>query len=340
MLGEFITLNHGAGGEEEEKLIKELFIGGFEARRVGNGVGIDAMDDSAIIPPTHKELVITTDGHTVDPIFFPGGDLGRLAICGAVNDVAVMGAEPIAILDSIICEEGFPIADLKRLVQSMNQSAKEAGVSIIAGDFKVMPRGSLDKVIIATTGVGFLKGGRVLDSQAQPGDKVILTSSVGDHGIALLSKREGLSFETELVSDVSPLNHTIGAAMEAGTIRAMKDCTRGGLSMALNNIAESSGVSIWIEQEAIPVKQTVEAASSMLGLDPLEITCEGAAVIVVDPQDAENVLAAVKATKYGKHAALIGEIREERPGMVLLATQVGGTRILRKPLGEPIPRVC
>lgn len=340
MKDEVVKLSHGAGGSTEDTLIHELFLKIFEKRQAGDGIALDALDDGASIRIGEHEVILSMDGHTVEPIFFPGGDLGKLAVCGAVNDTAVMGAEPVAILDSIIVEEGFPMDDLKRIVSSMNEAAKEAGVAIIGGDFKVMPKGSLDGMVISTTGVGLLRGKRVLDSQARPGDRVIVTGTVGDHGIALMSKREGLSFETQLVSDCAPIHETVKAAMDAGDVRAMKDCTRGGLAMALNEVAEKSGVSIWLDSDMIPVKDSVRAASDMLGLDPLEITCEGVAIMVVEPAKAEEVLAAVRATKYGKAAELIGEVREDRKGRVLMRTVVGGTRILRKPMGEPIPRVC
>lgn len=335
-----VKLSHGAGGSTEDTLIHELFLRVFEKRQARDGIALDALDDGASIKVGEYEVVLSTDGHTVEPIFFPGGDLGRLAVCGAVNDTAVMGAEPVAVLDSIIVEEGFPMKALERIVASMNEAALEAGVAIIAGDFKVMPKGSLDGMVISTTGVGLLKGERILDTRAEPGDKVIITGSVGDHGIALLSKREGISFETELISDVSPIYETIDAAMKAGEVKAMKDCTRGGIAMALNEIAAKSGVSIWLDSDKIPVKDSVQAASDMLGLDPLEVTCEGKAVLVVSAKDAESILRAIKETKYGQEASLIGEVKGEREGMVLLRTVVGGTRVLRKPISEPIPRVC
>jgi len=335
-----VKLSHGAGGSTEDTLINELFLKIFENRQARDGIALDALDDGASIRIGEYEVILTMDGHTVDPIFFPGGDLGRLAICGAVNDTAVMGAEPVAILDSIIVEEGFPMDDLKKIVGSMNSAAREAGVAIIPGDFKVMPKGSLDGMVLSTTGVGILKGKRVLDSQARPGDKVIVSGTVGDHGISLMSKREGLSFETELVSDCAPINETVKAAMEAGEVLCMKDCTRGGLAMALNEIASKSDVSIWIESGKVPILPSVRAASDMLGLDPLEVTCEGVAVMVVEPEKVDEILEAMRETKYGKDAEIIGEVREDRKGMVLLRTVVGGTRILRKPMGEPIPRVC
>ena len=340
MTDDVVKLSHGAGGSTEDTLIHELFLRIFEKRQARDGIALDALDDGASIKLGENEVILSIDGHTVDPIFFPGGDLGKLAICGAVNDTAVMGAEPVAILDSIIVEEGFPMEDLKKIVSSMNIAAKEANVAIIAGDFKVMPKKSLDKMVISTAGVGVLIGKRVLDSQAEPGDKIIITGTVGDHGIALLSKREGLSFETELVSDVSPIHETVMAAMRVGKVKAMKDCTRGGLAMALNDIAGKSGVSIWLDSGKIPIKNSVKAASDMLGLDPLEVTCEGKAVMVVASADSEKILEAIKQTKYGLDAEIIGEVNEDRKGMVLLRTVAGGTRILRKPLSEPIPRVC
>jgi len=339
--GEIIKLSHGAGGAYMDELIRRLFLEGFRLRKALDGVGLDALDDGASLRVGDREVVVSIDGHTVDPIFFPGGDLGRLAISGAVNDVAVMGARPVAILDAIIVEEGYSIEKLRRLVRSMNETAQEAGVAIISGDFKVMPRGHLDRVVITTCSIGLLEAGRrILDSGARPGDKVIITGPIGDHGIALMSAREGLEFETELRSDVAPIWCVVEAALRAGEVRAMKDPTRGGLSAALNAIAEKSGVSIWIDEDRVPIREEVKAASEMLGLDPYEVTCEGRAVIIVSPETAEDVLRAVRRTRYGGEAEIIGEVRGERPGYVLLRTMVGGTRVLRKPLGEPIPRVC
>jgi hydrogenase expression/formation protein HypE len=340
MIAETVKLSHGAGGATEETLIQQLFLRTFEKRQAADGISLDALDDGASIRVGGSEVVLSIDGHTVDPIFFPGGDLGRLAVCGAINDTSVMGAEPIAVLDAIIVEEGYPMESLRRIVESMNAAAREVDVAIIAGDFKVMPKGTLDGMVVSTTGVGILRGRRILDSQAKPGDAVIITGTVGDHGIALLSKREGLSFETELVSDVAPIYETIKAAMDAGEVHAMKDCTRGGVAMALNDIGYKSGKSIWMDASKIPVKPSVRAASEMLGLDPLEVTCEGKAIIIVEGRDAEPVLEAVRSTGYGRDAEIVGEVKEDRPGMVLLRTLVGGTRVLRKPLGEPIPRVC
>jgi hydrogenase expression/formation protein HypE len=338
---EVVKLAHGAGGTYMDELVREFFLEGFDIRRALDGVGLDALDDGASLVFGDSEVVVSIDGHTVDPIFFPGGDLGRLAISGAVNDVAVMGARPIAILDAVIVEEGYGFKELRSLIKSMNETALEAGVAIISGDFKVMPKGHLDRVVITTCSLGLLESGRrILDSGARPGDKVIITGPIGDHGIALMSAREGLEFETELKSDVAPIWGVVEAALRAGEVRAMKDPTRGGLSAALNTIAEKSAVSIWIEEEFVPIREEVRAASEMLGLDPYEVTCEGKAIIVVGSETAEDALKAVRGTKYGEEARIIGEVRAEKPGYVLLRTVVGGTRVLRKPLGEPIPRVC
>jgi len=336
-----VRLIHGAGGSLMEELIKKVIVSGIDLRRALSGVGLDEMDDGASLRLGEHELVVSMDGHTVDPIFFPGGDIGRLAVSGTTNDVAMMGARPVALSDAMVVEEGFPIADLRRIVESMNSTAKEIGLAVVGGDFKVMPRGKLDQIVISTCCVGVAaKGGVVLDSGARPGDRVIFTGSVGDHGIALLAVREGLGFETRLKSDIAPIWGTVEAALRAGGVTAMKDPTRGGVAGVLNDIAGKSGVSIWLEEGDIPVKESVQAASEMLGLDPLEVTCEGRAVICVRPDRAEQVLKAVRGTRYGRGARIVGEVRAERPGWVLLRTEVGGTRVLDKPLGEPIPRVC
>ncbi|MEM1798234.1 MAG: hydrogenase expression/formation protein HypE, partial [Candidatus Jordarchaeales archaeon] len=231
-------------------------------------------------------------------------------------------------------------SDLRRIVKSMSDTCDEAEVALIAGDTKVMPRGKIDKIVLATAGIGFVKGDVICDHGIQVGDKIILTGTVGDHGIALLAAREGISFGTKLESDVAPLNETIKAALKVGGITAMKDPTRGGVAAALNSWAKKNGVSIWIREEDIPIKEEVVAASEMLGIDPLEVTCEGKALIAVRPEKAEEVLKAVRATKYGKNANIIGEVRKERPGYVIMETVVGGKRVIEEPYGEPIPRVC
>jgi len=335
-----IELSHGAGGTLMELLIKQIIVPKFKKRTVG-GLGLDDLDDGATIPLDNYEIVVTADGHTVDPLFFPGGDIGTLAVSGTINDLAVMGAKPIAITTALIIEEGFPISDLEKILDSMAKVAEETNVAVIAGDTKVMPRNHIDKLVIATSGIGLAKRGQVIsDAGLKPGDKIIVTGTLGDHGIALLAVREGLDFETELKSDVAPIWETIEAALNIGGITAMKDPTRGGLASALNDLAEKSKVSIWIDEESIPVKEEVRAAAEMLGIDPLEVTNEGKAVIGVNAEYAEEVLGAVRKTKYGKDAQIIGEVKKEKPGYVFLKTVVGGVRVLEKPYGEPIPRVC
>ncbi len=341
---ELITLAHGAGGAAMEELIRGLILPSFSLRRALDGVGLDELDDGASMRLGPTELVFSIDGHTVDPIFFPGGDIGRLAISGTVNDVAVMGARPIAILDAIVVEEGFPVRDLRRILASMDEAAREADVAIISGDFKCMPRGHVDKVVIATCGVGVAFYGRpILDSGARPGDLVIVTGPIGEHGAALLAAREGLELEGELRSDVAPIWDTVEAMLRAagpGRIHAMKDPTRGGLASALNDIASKSGVSIWIDEDELPIREPVRALCEMFGIDPLEVTCEGCAVVLADPEVADDVVRAAKRTRHGRMAKVIGEAREDRPGQVLMRTSVGGTRPVPRPLGEPIPRVC
>ncbi|MFH0849174.1 MAG: hydrogenase expression/formation protein HypE [archaeon] len=335
-----VKLAHGAGGTLMEQAILD-FTAKFSTRSALDGVGIDAFDDGATLKLGEHEVVATMDGHTVNPIFFPGGDIGRLAICGAVNDLAMMGAKPVAILDSVMVEEGFPFSDLDKIAESMEKVASETAIAIIGGDFKVMPKGTLDKIVIATCGLGLAERGKVvLDSGARPGDKVIVTGSIGDHGIALLSAREQLGFDTDLESDVRPIWKTVEAALSVGGVSSMKDATRGGLASTLNDIACKSHVSIWLDDEQLPIKGAVSAASEMLGLNPLEITCEGVAIICVEGKFANDALDAVASTPYGREASIVGEVRAERPGYVLLKTEVGGTRVVEKPLGELIPRVC
>ena len=342
--GGVVTLAHGAGGLAMEELIRGLILPSFSLRRVLDGVGLDELDDGASMRIGSTELVISIDGHTVDPIFFPGGDIGRLAVSGTVNDVAVMGARPLAILDAIVVEEGFPLEDLRRILRSMDEAAREAGVAIISGDFKCMPRGHVDKVVIATCGLGVaFHGSPILDSGARPGDVVVLTGPIGEHGAALLAAREGLELEGDLRSDVAPIWDTVEAMlMAAGPdgIHAMKDPTRGGLASALNDIASKSGISIWIEEASLPIREPVRAVCEIFGIDPLEVTCEGCLVACVSPEVADEVVEAARRTEHGRMAGVIGEVRADRPGQVLMRTVVGGTRPVARPFGEPIPRVC
>ena len=340
-----IRLAHGAGGVLQEKLI-DFITKNIPSKNVNNGIGVEELDDGATIPLDgyDKEIVITADGHTVFPIFFPGGDLGTLSVCGTVNDLIMMGAEPVALTSMIIIEEGFEFEKLGKIVDSMNLKSKDAGIAIIAGDTKVMPRGTLNEIIIATTGIGIKdKKIKILDNNLKAGDKIILTGSIGDHGTALMASREGLNITTNLKSDISLLleiSNAIQFEINNNLIHAMKDPTRGGIAAALNDWAKKSNVSIWIEEEKVPIKKPVSAICDMLGLDPYNIACEGRALIAVDPVNSEKVLEKIKSTQIGKDAEIIGEVKSERPKRVLLKTIVGGTRFVDMPLGEPIPRIC
>lgn len=335
-----ITLAHGAGGELMNQLIAQAIVANIKNRSAGV-VGLDDLDDGATITVGDKEIVISTDAHTVKPIFFPGGDIGRLAVCGTINDVSVMGAKPLAIASAIVVEEGFLSEELEKIIRSMNEVAVSENISIITGDTKVMEKGAIDKIVVTTTGIGIAERDKIVkDSGLRDGDKIILTGSVGDHGIALMSFREGFGFETTLQSDVAPLWSMIEKALAVGGITAMKDPTRGGLAAALNEWARKNNLGIVVQENKIPLKKEVIAASEMLGIDPFTVANEGKAVIGVKPEKAEEVLEAIKKTKIGKDAQIIGEVVNNYNGKVILETLVGGRRIMQLPIGDPVPRVC
>jgi hydrogenase expression/formation protein HypE len=340
-----IRLAHGAGGVLQEELIN-FVTRNITYKKIGKGIGVEELDDGATIPleDYDKEIVVTADGHTVSPIFFPGGNLGILAVCGSVNDLIMMGAQPLAITSIIIIEEGFSFESLEKIVNSFNFKAKEANIAIIAGDTKVMPRGTLNEIIMATTGIGIKdKNIKVLDSNLQVGDKILITGSIADHGSALIGSREGLNIASDLKSDVATLTEIYEVLKEdfsENVIHAMKDPTRGGIAGALNAWADKSNVSIELEENLIPIKRQANAICEMLGLDPFMIASEGRALVSVDPKVAENVLEKIRSTEIGKGAAIIGEVKKENPKKVFLRTLVGGTRFVDMPLGEPIPRIC
>jgi hydrogenase expression/formation protein HypE len=340
-----IRLAHGAGGILQEELIA-FITKNIPIKKIDNGIGVEELDDGATIPlkDYDKEIVITADGHTVYPLFFPGGDLGTLSICGTVNDLIMMGAKPLALTSMIIIEEGFEFDKLEKIINSMNSKAKEANIAIIAGDTKVMPRGTLNEIIISTTGIGIKeKSIKILDNNLKNGDKIIITGSIGDHGTALMASREGLNITTDLKSDLSLLlsiYESIQNEIKSNAIHAMKDPTRGGLASALNEWAKKSNVSIWIDEEKVPIKKQVIAICDMLGLDPYNIACEGRALLSVDRNYSDQILEKIKSTSIGKDAAIIGEVKSENPKRVFLKTIVGGTRFIDTPLGEPIPRIC
>ena len=340
-----IRLAHGAGGVLQGELIN-FIVKDIPYKNVNNGIGVEELDDGATIPLNNydKEIVISADGHTIHPLFFPGGDLGILSICGTVNDLLMMGADPLALTSIMIIEEGFEFDTLAKIVKSFNSKSKEANVAIIGGDTKIMPRGTLNEMIIATTGIGIKdKKIRVVDNGLKIGDKIILTGTIGDHGTALMASREGLNISTDLKSDVNLLidiNKAIKNELNNNYVHAMKDPTRGGIASALNEWATKSKVNILIEEDKIPIKKQVKAICEMLGLDPFNIACEGRALLSVSPDQANNILKKIKSTSIGKDAEIIGEVKAVNPGCVLLKTIVGGTRFVDMPLGEPIPRIC
>lgn len=334
-----IRMNHGAGGEVMANLISQTVLNNISKKSVNDGVSLDDLDDGATIPIGDYEIVITTDGHTIDPLFFPGGDIGRISASGTINDVSVMGAKPLAISNAIIMQEGFPIEDLDRIMKSLNEACEEVDVAVVTGDTKVMEQDKLDGIVMVTTGIGIAKKGEIVrDSSLQIGDKIIVTGSLGDHGMSIMSFREGFGFETDLESDVAPMWNIIEKALEIGGVTAMKDPTRGGFANAINEMASKSGKGIILDQESIPIKKEVYAASEMLGIDPLEVANEGKVVMGVRPDKAEEVLAAIKTEKYGEDAAIIGEVVEG--DYVIVETPIGGERILEAPIADPVPRVC
>jgi hydrogenase expression/formation protein HypE len=337
---EIVTMRHGAGGRAMRRLIAETLAAGFVDIPV-DGIGLAAMDDGAALRVGARWLVVTTDSHVVHPIVFPGGDIGRLAIAGTVNDLAMMGAtEPLALTCAVIIEEGFPHSELQRIQRSMQQTCGEAGVTIVTGDTKVMGRGELDGIVINTTGVA-LTDTVVPDAGLRVGDRLILSGTMGDHGIALMAKRHELAFEGELVSDVAPLNGLVRAALAAGrgAVTAMKDPTRGGVASALHEMAEKSRVGIVIDETAVAVRPEVRAAAEMLGLDPFHIANEGKALLGVRPQAADRVLAALRAHPHGAQAAIVGTCIADHVGDVILDTGLG-RRLMAEPDDEPTPRIC
>lgn len=335
-----ILMSHGAGGELMNRLIEDSILKNLSIKAIGE-VGLSDLDDGASISLGKKELVVSTDSYVVSPIFFPGGDIGKLAACGTINDIAMMGAKPLALSLAIIVEEGFETSELETIIKSLDKVCRDTGVSIITGDTKVMQRGKIDGVAINTTGIGIAGRGKVInDSNLSYGDRLILTGSVGDHGVSLLSFREGFGFETSLCSDVAPLWRMVEKALRVGGITAMRDPTRGGIAATLNDFARKSKKGIMIHEERIPLKPEVQAASRMLGIDPYTVANEGKAVIGVRASRAEKMLEVLRSTEEGKDACIIGEVVDEYNGKVILETIVGGRRIMEPPVGDPVPRVC
>jgi hydrogenase expression/formation protein HypE len=336
-----VLLGHGSGGTLSHELLHRVFLPAFR-----NPI-LEALEDQArvalpAVECSQPPLAITTDAFVVRPIFFPGGDIGSLAVYGTVNDLAVGGAEPLFLAASFILEEGLPMADLERVVTSMRDACAAAGVTLVAGDTKVVDRGSCDRLFITTTGVGWLPLGRTLSlAAAQPGDALVISGSLGDHGIAILSVREGLEFDTVLESDAAPLTNLVRTMLAAcPALRGMRDPTRGGLSSTLHELAAAARVGVELEETAIPVRREVRAACEMLGLDPLYVANEGKLLAVVPPDDADRLVAVMRQHPLGRDAAVIGNVVSAHPGLVILRTRMGGERVVSMLAGEQLPRIC
>ncbi len=336
MRSDRILLAHGSGGTMMKELIEEVFVAGF-----GDEVLL-RMDDAAALDFPGSRLAFSTDTYVVHPLFFPGGDIGRLAVCGTVNDVATSGARPLYLSVGFVLEEGMPVEDLKRILISMHDAAAEAGVRIVTGDTKVVERGHGDGCYINTAGVGVLPDGVDLSgSHCRPGDAVLLSGTLGDHGIAIVSTREGLEFSTDIRTDAAPLAALVSAVLEAAPdVRCFRDPTRGGLASTLNELAGASGVSITVNETDVPVNDQVRGASEMLGYDVFQVANEGKMVAVVPPEQAEAALAAMKGAPYGAEAAIIGSVAESPAGKVYVRTAFGATRIMDMLVGEQLPRIC
>jgi len=324
-----------AGGKLGHELVEKSFLRAFFNPYLAK------LDDSALLELSGR-LAFTTDSYVVSPIFFPGGDIGRLAVCGTVNDLAMSGAKPLYLSLSFILEEGLPQDELEQVVDSVQKTAREAGVEIVTGDTKVVNRGSADRLFINTAGIGSIpEGVDISGSNARPGDKVILSGTIGDHGIAVLSQREGLRFSTPLGSDCAPLGSLVAEMLEASpNIHCLRDPTRGGLATTLNELAQQSKVGIRIEEEKVPVREEVLAACEMLGFDPLYVANEGKLVVVVAARDGERVLDTMRKTSYGKEAVILGEVVEGNSGRVVMKTHLGATRIVDMLVGDLLPRIC
>ncbi|QDU24232.1 hydrogenase expression/formation protein HypE [Urbifossiella limnaea] len=331
-----VVMGHGGGGRLSADLVEHLFLPAFR------NPALARLGDAAVLPPVPGRLAFTTDGFVVRPLFFPGGCVGDLAVHGTVNDLAVSGATPLYLSAGFILEEGLPLADLGRIVDRMAAAARAAGVAVVCGDTKVVDRGHGDGCYITTAGVGVVPDGVTLGvQQARPGDAVVLSGPVGNHGIAVLCVREGLEFETRVESDTAALTGLAAAVLAAcPATRAMRDPTRGGLAATLNEIAAGSGVGIEIDEPAVPVDDEVRAACDLLGLDPLLVANEGKLVAVVPADAADHLLAAVRRHPLGTRAAVIGRVTDQHPRLVVARTAVGGRRVVSTPVGEQLPRIC
>ncbi|MBN2733430.1 MAG: hydrogenase expression/formation protein HypE [Methanomicrobiaceae archaeon] len=330
-----VNLMHGAGGAVFSELLGKTLTK-YKHNNAG-GIGLESLDDGAVIPFGEKNIVFTTDSHVVRPLFFPGGDIGRISVCGTANDLAMMGGKPVALSCAMIIEEGFDIETLEKIVSSMDEALGECGASIVTGDTKVLERGALDGIVINTAGIGIVDK-PVRDNGLKPGDAIIVSGTLGDHGLCVMTTREGFDLGEQIRSDVAPVWGLVENAMSAGEIHAMKDPTRGGFSNAINEMAEKSNVQVRILEEALPVRKSVRSASELLGINPLDVANEGKVVMGVSYEEAEDILKAIKKHKYGKDAAIIGRVTEGKA--VIMETSIGGERFIEAPVGDPVPRVC
>lgn len=332
-----VQLAHGGGGKVMNDLIRKLFVWAFD------GPELRKLDDAAVVEVDTRRLAVSTDSFVVDPPFFPGGNIGELAVNGTINDISMSGARPLYLTVGFILEEGFPLRDLRTIVESMATLAARIGVRVVTGDTKVVNKGKGDKIFINTTGIGVLEDGvHLSSSRLEPGDRILVSGGIAEHGIAVLSRREGLAFETPVVSDTAPLQDLVRRILEAGgdAVHAMRDPTRGGLAAVLNEFALASEVEIRLHEPAIPVHPGVSGACEILGLDPLHVACEGRLVAAVAPGRAEKVLEAMRAHPRGSGAALIGEVSGTRQGLVTMETAIGGWRIVDLLVSEQLPRIC
>ncbi len=336
MKSDKILLDHGSGGKISHHLTKDILLPVFD-----NPI-LTQLNDGAIFELNGMRLAFSTDSYTVDPIFFPGGTIGDLAINGTVNDVAMCGGNPVYLSVGLIIEEGFSMTDLTKIIEQMGKAAETAGVTVVTGDTKVVPRGAVDKIFINTSGLGLIPPGiDIASHHAKPGDQIILSGTIADHGITILTRREGLSFESGLTSDSAPLNHMVRQMFAAGgEIHVLRDPTRGGVGTALNEIAEKSQVGIKIYEDRIPLKNEVAAACELLGFDPLYLANEGKLLAFVAAEQFDAILQAVKANPYGKDAVVVGEVVNDHPGKVVMETRIGGVRIVDMLAGEQLPRIC
>lgn len=336
MSNKFITLDHGSGGKISHSLITGTLLPLFD------NPALSRLDDGAILDINGLRIAFSTDSYTVDPLFFPGGDIGELAVNGTVNDVSMCGAMPLFLSSGVIVEEGFPMRDLERILGSMKQAAERAGVKIVTGDTKVVPRGGVDRLFINTSGIGLVpEGVDVSGSNAVPGDRIILSGCIADHGITILTKRENMSFDSPVKSDTAPLNNMVKRIIDTGSnIHVLRDPTRGGVGTTLNEIAISSRVGIMIQEDKIPVRDSTRGICELLGFDPLYMANEGKLMAFVPEAAADKVLSVIRAYEYGADAAVIGEVVADNPGMVYMKTAIGGERIVDMLTGEQLPRIC